>query len=300
MKKIIEQAIAPYINVPMRLKQDDELENLLFFNYTALSDEERADIADYYLEDDVLESVISGELVPIAILGLTDNPDSFAEMSHCGILLWDLRESSAKTEILFFNVNEDAELKTAADTFAQLPIQPVEQKSGSEEISSDIEVLTSPAYCADWDMLIDLYRQDKPLEALAIAEKLTGLLPTGNIELMEMQALMLVDLERFDEALTVAEDIVIYSMEDGPELEFSGRIQLKAKAYDKALETADKLFEWLGDDDNNKMRAAAFAIRGIAQFHAGDKAEAVKNLQEAKSLHPMINVKYPEVPVILK
>jgi len=295
MTKIIEQTIAPYINVPMRLKQDDVLENILFFNYGKLSDEDKADIADYYLEDDVLESVISGELVPIAILGLTDNPDSYAEMSHAGILLWDLRKSSAKTEILFFNVNEDAELEIAADTFAQLPIQPVEQKSEPKEISSDIEELTSPAYCADWDKLILLYGQDKPLEALAIAEKLTALLPSSNIELMKMQALMLAEVERFEEALTVAEDIVIESLGNAAELEFAGRIQLKSKAYSKALETADRLFEWRGNDDNSKLRAAAHAIRGIAQFYTGDQSEAVKNLEQAKSLHSMVIVKYPEV-----
>jgi hypothetical protein len=56
-----------------------------FFDWYALDDERLADFNDYFAGDQA-DKIASGEWLPLAVLGIGGNPESFAEDNHEGFL----------------------------------------------------------------------------------------------------------------------------------------------------------------------------------------------------------------------
>jgi hypothetical protein len=97
---------------------EDERNDYLSYNETDLMQ-----IFEYFITGDCESKVDDKEWLPFGLLGLCHNPDSFAEMSNNGLLLFDMtqKDKNDPPVILWY----DDESETIAKHFSELKITKV-------------------------------------------------------------------------------------------------------------------------------------------------------------------------------
>ena len=104
----IKKRLHPYLGKDLTIVIDDEIENLIMLDWNALSSGDLTDIYEYFMDDDCIDKVENEEWLPIGLLGLTHSPDSYAEMSHGGLLLLDLGIDEENPPVIRFYESEEA------------------------------------------------------------------------------------------------------------------------------------------------------------------------------------------------
>ncbi|AEV99009.1 hypothetical protein A4D02_10650 [Niastella koreensis] len=140
----IKKRLHPYFGKDLTVVIDDDNENLIMLDWDALSREyaeltskmkgmtqeqmgdflqanscDLMDIYEYFMDDDCIGKVENEEWLPIGLLGLTHSPDSYAEMSHGGLLLLDLGVDEENPPVIRFYESEEAAI---AEDFEALQI----------------------------------------------------------------------------------------------------------------------------------------------------------------------------------
>jgi hypothetical protein len=143
MEKLLAM-LEPHIGKPLLVSINDEKENLHLFNWKEFEQQHNEviskakgmtpaqigdflqnnetrvmEIYDYFMDDDSIEKVEAKEWLPIGVLGFSHTFDSYAEMSHAGLLLLDLSDDSENPPVLRLL---EAETELVADSFNELEI----------------------------------------------------------------------------------------------------------------------------------------------------------------------------------
>jgi hypothetical protein len=97
---------------------EDERNDYLSYNGTDLMQ-----IFEYFITEDCESKVDDKEWLPFGLLGLCHNPDSYAELSNNGLLLFDLtqKDKNDPPVILWY----DNESQTIAQHFSELKMNKV-------------------------------------------------------------------------------------------------------------------------------------------------------------------------------
>jgi hypothetical protein len=140
----IKKRLHPYFGKDLTIVIDDDNENLIMLDWDSLSKEyaeltskmkgmtqeqmgdflqanscDLMDIYEYFMDDDCIDKVENEEWLPIGLLGLAHSPDSYAEMSHSGLLLLDLSVDEENPPVIRFYESEEAAI---AEDFEALQI----------------------------------------------------------------------------------------------------------------------------------------------------------------------------------
>jgi hypothetical protein len=116
--------IAPFLPKKMEIIIKGKEDNIIFIDWDEIvkgENDDYEDILEYFVQkESCIKKIDKLEWKPFGLLGLCHNPDSFAEMSNHGMLLFDLtgKDKNDPPVILW----KDEESKTVASHFSELKI----------------------------------------------------------------------------------------------------------------------------------------------------------------------------------
>ncbi len=94
---------------------EDQLGDFLLENETALMQ-----ISEYFMDEESEDKIDDDDWFPFGLLGLCHNPDSFAEISNNGLLLFDIsKKDNDNPPIILY---KDSKSKKIAENFSGLEI----------------------------------------------------------------------------------------------------------------------------------------------------------------------------------
>jgi len=82
-------------------------------------------ISEYFMDEDCEDKIDDDDWFPFGLLGLSHNPDSFAEMSNRGLLLFNISKKDNQDPPIILYRNSKS--KVIADSFSELEISETEK-----------------------------------------------------------------------------------------------------------------------------------------------------------------------------
>lgn len=259
-------------------------ENLIVIDWDELKEEESDDgetraqhIFDYFVDDGALEKINSGEWIPMGVLGLTHDPDSFAEMNNGGLLLVDLKG-------VVFHHHRGNTIRVA-DNVDALQIEDMEVKK--PDVDPSKTHLEEP-YLEVWEKTGELIRQGAFSEAIQTLRPLLRELPNNMTIVCQVATLLSKggDVRSALELLEAAESLKISESRVAVK---RGEILMESGDLKQAKEFAEKAMQFAAVTKTKADLTRAHALLGVLCMKSGDETEGLDHLKKAHELSSIIS-----------
>ncbi|MBL8025518.1 MAG: hypothetical protein JNL74_03860 [Fibrobacteres bacterium] len=267
----------------------------VFFDWKKLPAEDKADLFEYFTNEDTQKKIEKGEWLPIAVLDMYYGMDSFAEMNNKGILVVVQKDSEYKPgTVLWFCQDNDEPVQELAESLDALKVKNLKEEKEEKVTANDSpDSHLEPPYKELWDSSIEKSIKKDLDGAIADLKIIMKELP-GNIAVLKALAQVSEMKSEFDTALEYVNKALSFKPNDFSLLKTKGEILISLKHYDGAIELSQAMEKIARDDDDDSDLGKALALRGIALVKTGKTKEAKPLIEEAEEKGSFLSMTFSD------
>lgn len=274
---MIDKEISSLIGKQLVVHINGKEKSLIVIDWASISSEEGdrfQDLQEYFMDEVCLKKVTDNSWIPIGVLGLTYNPESYAEIGNGGLLLL---EHSGQVQH-----HQNGKTEKVADRFDQLQVSEFREKVDRNQTHRE------PPYKKNWSQAIAKRKEKQYPAAIEILESLCKELPE-NLAVASYLAMTHYKNGDMKATLQSADSVLLIEPSYIDALTAKGLALLKSGRIEEATQCAEKIVQQYDPKKITEVGAAkGFALRALIMAKAGDSVNASEDKAKALKIDSIV------------